>query len=317
MKARSIKPFSAFWEFVPERQLTALLVSAKPAHWTKNLLIFAALVFSGGLLKYYLLKYYLLTHCILGFGLFCIASSGVYIANDLFDRKKDRIHPFKQYRPIAAGLIDPTTALFWAIALQATALIGAFLLSLAFGYILLAYLLINAAYNLLFKKIALLDVFCVAFSLLLRAFAGAIIACAPMSLWLVGCTLALGLFMSLAKRRSEQKLLGVKAVSHRQSLKWYKTGRLDWLLYTSGMAVVIVYSIYAFFSETALQIGGDLMALTIPFVLFGVMRFFSLLGRDKQLSDPTRLVMGDSPLLINIFLWALSVILIIYGKFIL
>ena len=154
MKARSIKAFSAFCEFVPEEQLTALLVSAKPAHWTKNLLIFAALIFSGGLLKYYLL-----ISCVLGFGLFCIASSGVYIANDLFDRKKDRLHPLKQLRPIAAGLIDPTTALVWAITLQVIALIGGFLLSPAFGYILLAYLLIKAAYNLLFKKIALLDVF--------------------------------------------------------------------------------------------------------------------------------------------------------------
>ena len=312
MKARSIKPFSAFCEFVPEGQLTALLVSAKPAHWTKNLLIFAALIFSGGLLKYYLL-----TRCIIGFVLFCIASSGVYIANDLFDRQKDRLHPLKQNRPIAAGLINPTTGLLWAIALQAIALGGAFLLSAAFGYILLAYLLINVAYNLLFKKIALIDVFCVVFSLLLRAFAGATLACAPMSLWLIGCTLALGLFMSFAKRRNEQRLLGAKAVSHRQSLKWYKTGRLDWLLYTSATAVVIVYSIYSFASETALVIANGHMALTIPFVLFGVMRFFSLQDRDNLLSDPTRLVIKDRLFLINNLLWVISVILIIYGKFIL
>jgi 4-hydroxybenzoate polyprenyltransferase len=308
MKARSIDPVSTFCEFVPKGQLTALLVSAKPAHWTKNLLIFTALVFSGGLLKYYLL-----THCILGFGLFCIASSGVYIANDLFDRQKDRLHPLKQHRPIAAGFIDPTTALFWAIALQATALTGAFLLSAAFGYILLVYLLINTAYNLLFKKIALLDVFCIAFSLLLRAFAGAIISCAPMSRWLVGCTLALGLFMSFAKRRNEQKLLGEKAVSHRQSLKWYKTGRLDWFLYASATAAALVYVIYTFVSETALEIASGPLPLTIPFVLFGVMRLFSLLDCNNQLSDPSRLVLKDRFLLINNLLWVISVILIIYG----
>jgi 4-hydroxybenzoate polyprenyltransferase len=312
LKARSIKPFSAFWEFVPERQLTALLVSAKPAHWTKNLLIFAALVFSGGLLKYYLL-----THCILGFGLFCIASSGVYIANDLFDRKKDRIHPLKQLRPIAAGLIDPTTGLLRAITLQAIALTGAFLLSAAFGYILLAYLLLNGAYNLLFKKIAVIDVFCVTFSLLLRAFAGATLACAPMSLWLIGCTLSLGLFMSFAKRRNEQNLLGAKAAAHRQSLKWYKTGRLDWFVYASATTVVIFYTIYTFYSETALRIANGHMALTIPFVLFGVMRFFYLMDRDNQFSDPTRLVIKDRPLLINNLLWAVSVIFIIYEKSIL
>lgn len=308
MKARLINPVSAFCEFVPERQLTALLVSAKPAHWTKNLLIFAALIFSGGLLKYYLL-----THCIFGFGMFCIASSGVYIANDLFDRKKDRIHPLKQYRPIAAGLIDPNTALFWAFALQATSLTGAFLLSEAFGYILLVYLLTNAAYNLLFKKIAFVDVFCVAFSLLLRAFAGSIIACAPMSLWLVVCTLAIGLFMSFAKRRNEQKLLGEKAVSHRQSLKWYKTGRLDWFVYASAAVAALAYVIYTFVSETALGIASGHMPLTIPFVLFGVMRLFSLLDCNNQLSDPTRLVIKDRLLIINNLLWAISVILIIYG----
>jgi 4-hydroxybenzoate polyprenyltransferase len=312
LKARSIKPFSAFCEFVPEGQLTALLVSAKPAHWTKNLLIFAALIFSGGLLKYYLL-----TRCIIGFVLFCIASSGVYIANDLFDRQKDRLHPIKQNRPIAAGLINPTTGLLWAIALQAIALSGAFLLSAAFGYILLAYLLINVAYNLLFKKIALIDVFCVAFSLLLRAFAGATLACAPMSLWLIGCTLSLGLFMSFAKRRNERELLGANAADHRQSLKWYKTDRLDWFVYASGMAAVIVYSIYTFVSETALVIANGYMALTIPFVLFGVMRLFSLQDRDNLLSDPTRLVIKDRLFLINNLLWVISVILIIYGKFIL
>jgi len=288
------------------------LVSARPAHWTKNFLIFAALVFSGGLLKYYLL-----TRCILGFGLFCIASSGVYIANDLFDSKKDRIHPLKQLRPITAGLIDPPTALVWAITLQATALFGAFVLSAAFGYILLAYLLLNTAYNLLFKKIALMDVFCVAFSLLLRAFAGAALSEAPMSLWLIGCTMALGLFMSFAKRRNELQILGAKAASHRQSLKCYTLGSLDWLLYASAAAAIIGYLIYTFFSETALRIGDGLMPLTIPFVLFGVIRFFSLLDRGNQLSDPTRRVIKDRLLIINNLLWVISVILIIYSECIL
>jgi len=312
MKARSIKPVSISCELAPKGQLTALLVSARSAHWTKNFLIFAALVFSGGLLNYVLL-----TRCVLGLGLFCIACSGVYIANDLFDREKDRLHPLKKYRPLAAGLINGTTALVWAIMLQAIALAGAFLLSEGFGCILLAYLILSAAYNLLFKRTPLLDAFWVAFSLLLRAFAGAALADAPMSFWLIGCTLALGLFMSFAKRRNELQILGAKAVAHRQSLKWYKPVRLDLLLYASATAAVIGYGIYTFQSETALQAGDSFMALTNPFVFFGLIRFLFIYNRDNLLSDPTRLVMGDRPLLINNLLWSISVILIIYGKFIL
>jgi 4-hydroxybenzoate polyprenyltransferase len=312
MKARSINPFSILCEPVPKGQPTALLVSARPAHWTKNFLIFAALVFSGGLFKYDLLA-----RCLLGFGLFCIAGSGVYIANDLFDRRKDRLHPFKRCRPIAAGLVDPTTGLVWAVTLQTIALAGAFVLSADFGCILLAYLVLSVAYNLMLKKIAILDAFWVAFSLLLRAFAGAALAEAPMSLWLIGCTLALGLFMSFAKRRNELKLLGPRAAAHRQSLKWYRPGRLDWFCYAGAAVAVICYALYTIFSETALQIGGGLLSLTIPFVLFGLLRLFYLLDCENESSDPTRLLIKDRLLLTNNLLWSIAVVLIIYGKFIL
>jgi len=311
MRVQTIKPFSAFYQFAFAGQPTALLVGAKPMHWTKNLLIFVALVFSGTLLDIDAL-----THCILGFGLFCVAGSGAYIANDLFDREKDRLHPFKQYRPIAAGLIDPTTGLIWAVALQAIALAGAFLLSAAFGRILLVYLLLSVAYNLLLKKIAILDAFCVAISFLLRALAGATLALAPMSPWLIACTLCLGLFMSFAKRKNEGKLLGANAAAHRPSLNGYKPGWLDCFLYASAAAVVSVYAIYAFWSDTALQIGNGLMALTAPFVLFGVWRVLYLLNRDSEPSDPIRLMMEDRLLLVNNLLWAGSILITIYGNFI-
>jgi 4-hydroxybenzoate polyprenyltransferase len=308
MRAQSIKPHFVFAQFAPEVQPLALLVGSKPMHWAKNLLIFAALVFSEALFTCDVL-----TRCILGFGLFCVAGSGAYIANDLFDRETDRLHPCKQHRPIAAGLIDPTTGLISAAALQTIALAGAFLLSTCFGCILLAYLLLSAAYNLLFKNIAILDAFCVAFSFLLRAFAGASLACAPMSPWLIGCTLALGLFMSFAKRKKEGQLLGVDAAAHRPSLSGYKPGWLNWFLGASAAAVVIGYTSYTLWSATALQIGNNLMTLTVPFVWFGVWRFLHLLGRDNESSDPIRLLFADRLLIANNLLWAASVMLIIYG----
>jgi hypothetical protein len=123
--------------------------------------------------------------------------------------------------------------------------------------------------------------------------------------------------MSFAKRKNELQILGAKAAVHRQSLKCYTLGSLDWLLYASAAAAIIGYLIYTFFSETALRIGDGLMPLTIPFVLFGVIRFFSLLDRGNQLSDPTRRVIKDRLLIINNLLWVISVILIIYSECIL
>ena len=285
----------------------SLLISLRPGQWTKNLFVFAALVFAQRLND----PDAVLRASIV-FVLFCALSGAVYLVNDVSDREQDRRHPVKKHRPIAAGEVSPGLALAVAAVLGLAALGGAFMLGFPFFAIAATYLVLLSFYSLFLKHLVILDVLTVAAGFALRAAAGAAAIHVPISHWLIVCTTLLALFIALSKRRHELTLLTDTATDHRPILGDYTPYLLDQMISVVTASTVIAYAFYTISPETTARFGTDLLSLTIPFPLYGIFRYLYLVHRRDQGGSPAELVVNDRPLLICVALWALSVILIIY-----
>jgi 4-hydroxybenzoate polyprenyltransferase len=287
--------------------LLNLLVSLRPGQWTKNLFVFAALVFAQRL-------------TILGdvvrasaaFVIFCALSGAVYLVNDVLDREQDRRHPLKSARPIAAGAVAPGVALLTAMLLGLASLIAAFALGLPFFAAAAAYLVLLCSYSAFLKHIVILDVLTVAAGFTLRAAAGAAAIFVPMSHWLLVCTMLLALFIALSKRRHELTLLTETATHHRPILDDYTPYLLDQMISVVTASTLIAYAFYTISPETTEKFGTTQLALTIPFPLYGIFRYLYLVHRRDLGGSPAELLINDRPLLVCVVLWALSVILVIY-----
>ena len=291
----------------PRPVLLNLLISLRPGQWTKNLFVFAALVFAerlndGGAVA----------RSVAGFLIFCALSSTVYLINDVLDREQDRRHPLKAGRPIASGAIAPALALGVATVLGFAAIIIALGLGWLFFQIAAAYLLLLIAYSAFLKHIVILDVLTIAAGFTLRAAAGAAAIAVPMSHWLLVCTTLLALFIALSKRRHELTLLADKAIDHRPILGDYTPYLLDQMVSVVTASTLIAYAFYTISPETTEKFGTDLLSLTIPFPLYGIFRYLFLVHQRDKGGSPAELVVNDRPLLACVALWALSVILIIY-----
>jgi 4-hydroxybenzoate polyprenyltransferase len=284
-----------------------LLISLRPGQWTKNLFVFAALVFAqrltdaGAVLK-----------AIVAFLVFCALSSTVYLINDVLDREQDRRHPIKANRPIASGALGSTVALTVAAFLGGGALIAALALGWQFFQVSGAYLVLLIAYSAFLKHLVILDVLTIAAGFTLRATAGGAAIAVPISHWLLVCTTLLALFIALSKRRHELTLLTEKAIDHRPILGDYTPYLLDQMIAVVTASTVIAYAFYTISPETTAKFGTDLLSLTIPFPLYGIFRYLYLVHRRDLGGSPAELVINDRPLLICVALWSLSVILIIY-----
>jgi 4-hydroxybenzoate polyprenyltransferase len=285
----------------------SLLISLRPGQWTKNLFVFAALVFAQRLND----PDAVLRASIV-FVLFCALSGAVYLVNDVSDREQDRRHPVKKHRPIAAGAVSPGLALAVAAVLGLSALGGAFMLGIPFFAIAAAYVGLLSFYSVFLKHHVILDVLTVAAGFALRAAAGAAAIHVPISHWLIVCTTLLALFIALSKRRHELTLLTDTATDHRPILGDYTPYLLDQMISVVTASTVIAYAFYTISPETTQKFGTDLLSLTIPFPLYGIFRYLYLVHRRDQGGSPAELVVNDRPLLICVGLWALSVILIIY-----
>ncbi len=285
----------------------SLLISLRPGQWTKNLFVFAALVFAQRLND----PEAVLRASIV-FVLFCALSGAVYLVNDVSDREQDRRHPVKKHRPIAAGEVSPGLALAVAAVLGLAALGGAFMLGFPFFAIAATYVVLLSFYSLFLKHLVILDVLTVAAGFALRAAAGAAAIHVPISHWLIVCTTLLALFIALSKRRHELTLLTDTATDHRPILGDYTPYLLDQMISVVTASTVIAYAFYTISPETTQKFGTDLLSLTIPFPLYGIFRYLYLVHRRDQGGSPAELVVNDRPLLICVGLWALSVILIIY-----
>lgn len=290
-------------------QLIYLLQSLRLKQWIKNFFIFAPLIFSGKLFQIPLL-----IKTIQVFFLFSFLASGNYLINDLLDLKKDRVHPEKRKRPLASGRLKVPVAVIGAILLLTFPLIESFLINNRLGAVFVSYFLLILFYSLFLKKFVIIDVFVIAIGFILRVAVGTIAISVPISDWILICTLFLALFLGFCKRRHELALLSENNTLHRASLGGYSPYLLDQMIAISTTSTILSYTLYTVSPETIRHIGTDHLLYTVPFVIYGIFRYLFLVHKKNEGGSPTEIVLKDKAILITIFLWALAVCLILYGK---
>jgi 4-hydroxybenzoate polyprenyltransferase len=286
-----------------------LLASMRPEQWTKNLIVFAALIFGQRLFDPAAVGFSLAA-----FLIFCALSGVVYLMNDVNDRDADRVHPLKRLRPIAMGDVSPTVAIGVAVVVGTAALAGAFWVRSEFGWIAAAYLALFGVYTRVLKHIVILDVLTIAIGFVLRAAAGAAAIAVPMSQWLLVCTILLALFLGLSKRRHELTLLAGTATGHRRILEEYSPYLLDQMIGVVTASTLVAYIIYCTSPETTERFGTTQLVLTTPFPIYGIFRYLYLV-HQKGRGSPSEVLLTDRPLVACIILWGLTVIAIIYRPF--
>jgi len=286
-----------------------ILSSMRIQQWIKNFFIFAALIFSGNL---FILKDFLLTTA--GFILFSLLASGVYIFNDIIDIEHDRNHPLKSHRPLPSGKLSKSIALISSLVLILLSITVSFILKTQFAVILLIYLIINVWYSYHLKNVVILDVMTIAAGFVLRVVSGAVIIDVPTSEWLIICTILLSLFLGFSKRRHELLILENSANSHRSVLQDYSPYFLDQMIGIVTATTVMSYALYTISEETIRKFGTKNLIYTVPFVLYGIFRYLYLVHKKEKGGNPTKLMLTDIPLLLNVILWIIVAIIIIYGK---
>lgn len=288
----------------------SVLHSLRPEQWTKNLLVFAALLFARRLFDPAAVLL-----ALAAFAIFCGLSGAVYLLNDVSDRESDRQHPVKRHRPIAAGHVSAPTAIAWALVLIALSLSLSFWLQTGFGIAAAAYLILQAAYTRVLKHVVILDVMAIAFGFVLRAIAGGLVIGVPISDWLVICTILLALFLGLSKRRHELTLLAAGAAGHRRILEEYDSYLLDQMIAVVAAATLVAYIIYCLSPETTARFGTHWLVLTVPFPIYGLFRYLYIVHRKDGGGNPSEMLLTDRPLLSCVGLWGLTVVAVIYRPF--
>jgi 4-hydroxybenzoate polyprenyltransferase len=262
-----------------------LVASLRPRQWTKNLLVFAGLIFSQGLHEPALVA-----RSTLAFMLFCLLSGGVYLINDVVDAERDRAHPQKRQRPVASGRLSVKVALAAGVALLVGASAAGFLLSARFGAVSVGF----------------------AAGFVLRALAGVVVLDIPFSHWFLLCTSLLALFLTFGKRRHELIALEGGAAEHRPILSEYSPQLLDQMIAVVTASTLMAYALYTVAPETQARLGTSLLPLTIPFVLYGIFRYLYLLYRRDLGGNPSEHLLTDRALLLDIGLWGVTVIVVLY-----
>jgi len=286
------------------RDVVSLL---RPTQWSKNAVLFAALMFSK-----HLFNLDAVVVVSLGFVAFCALASGTYVMNDLWDCDRDREHPLKSLRPLPSGRVRRGTAVAMAVGLVVVGLAGTALLSRWFGVLAGLYFLLQLAYTFWLKEVVILDVMAIASGFVIRAVAGGVIIAVPVSPWLIICTFLLALFLGFSKRRHELILLEARAIDHRASLKEYSPYFLDQMIAVVTASTVVAYAIYTVSPEVREKLGTDKLYLTIPFVLFGIFRYLYLVHQREEGGNPTQLLLSDQPLLLDVLLWIVTAALLLY-----
>lgn len=288
-----------------------LLVSLRPGQWTKNLLVFAPLIFAVRLFDVEAV-----IRSVEAFTIFCGLSGVVYLINDIADREHDRRHPVKSRRPIASGALPVPVAGGAALVIGAGAMTSAFALGWRFGAVSAAYIALQCLYSGPLKHIVIVDVLTLAIGFVLRAVAGAVAIGVSISHWLLVCTILLALFIGLAKRRHELVLLADGATGHRPILSEYSAYLLDQMIAVVTASTLIAYIFYTISPETEQKFGTSWLGLTIPFPLYGIFRYLYLVHRREGGGSPADLLLNDRPLLACVTLWVVAVVLIIYHPFV-
>ena len=281
-----------------------LLISLRPKQWTKNLLVYMALLFSLG--ETWHLRDVdswlpLLGKATATFVLFCLVCSAEYLVNDIRDRETDLLHPQKRLRPIASGRLSVATAGAWATALAAVGLAGSFALEPRVGFVVLGYTGVTLAYSFYLKHVVLLDLMIIAAGFVLRAMAGAFVIDVPISPWLYVVTALGALFLAISKRRAELVLLKEDANQHRPILDEYTPQLLDQMASIVTASTLVAYGLYTF-TAAALPANHSMM-LTTPFVLYGIFRYLYLVHARGEGGSPEEVLLKDWPLIVDVLLW--------------
>ncbi|MGQ9618259.1 MAG: decaprenyl-phosphate phosphoribosyltransferase [Candidatus Aminicenantia bacterium] len=281
--------------------------SLRPRHWTKNLFIFAGIIFSKNLLNTdYFLK------VIFAFFIFSIISGCGYLINDLKDMERDILHPKKSKRPIPSGKLKKSTAIVLVSIFLPFFLFLAFSLGKKFFLASFLYILLDLIYSFYLKSIIILDVLSISFFFLLRVLAGTWIINVETSPWLLICTILVSLFLGLGKRRYEILTLE-KAAEHRLSLKVYTQPFLDQMIAIATSSTLIAYIIYTLSEDTTKKFGTKNLFITLPFVMYGIFRYLYLIYSKNLGGNPEEALLSDIPFFLSILLWGIAVILVIYG----
>lgn len=294
---------------------------ARPIHWIKNLALFAALIFSGNLfVKVYVYKVFW------AFIVFNLATSASYIFNDVLDVKSDRLHPIKKRRPVASGKLPVPIALVTALALALFALYWSTTLSSLFFFLVLLYLVLQAAYSLGLKNIPIIDILIIAAGFIIRVYAGAFVIDAHLSVWFLLCVISVALFLASGKRRAELNILKSSPGVTRKSLSKYRRELLNSYVTMFGNAAWMSWALFTFFESPKASLSvwlllaelsrtttiNKLLMVTIPIAIFGIMRYESLIFEGRS-EAPEKLLLTDKALVTSVLLWLGLVVWILYG----
>ena len=282
-------------------------LSVRPVQWTKSGMVFLPLAFSfneewsaADLGRFW----ELLASTVLGAVVFIALSGAVYVINDIFDRKRDQLHPSKRRRPIASGALPLGAAIGLASVLLVGSLAGSYLLDTGFGIVASVFLVLNLAYSSYIKNLVLLDVMVVGSGYLLRVLAGALVIDVEMSPWLY-TTIGLGaLFIALGKRYSEFKAEEGTPGNQRLVLRKYSEPLLSQMITVTSTATLVAYSLYTF--SAANVPANHSMMLTIPFVVFGLFRYLYLINQTTEAESPEMVIIKDPPLVVDLLLWGVT-----------
>ncbi len=280
--------------------VSGLIRLLRPKQWTKNLLLFAALLFS-----FEEIRTETILATLLGFILFSLVAGCVYILNDFVDRDRDRQHPVKRYRPMASGQVNPSHALLFGIILLILSVGTAFMINPLFGVLCIVYFLLNVSYSFVLKHLVILDMMTIAAGFVLRAIAGGVLIHVPFTPWFLICTMLLSLFLAIGKRRNELTLLEGNTGSHRKVLDNYSITLLDQFNTIVTTATIISYSLFTFTSDRTIH-----LMWTIPLVIYGMFRYLYLIHMKNQGGSPDRVLFEDKPILITVMLYVISVVTI-------
>jgi len=304
---------------VEKPRFTTYLQALRVNQWIKNFIVFTAIIFTGKLFDSPLFL-----HTTSAFFVFCLLSSTSYLLNDIIDYPYDKKHPIKKNRPIASGEISIQHATFIVFILTIVSLITSLFFSLPFFLIALLFILLHFFYSLYLKKFPTIDIFTISFSFMLRVLAGEIVSGYHIPIWLLLTIFFVSLFMATIKRHAE---LVVHGKETRESLYRYKTHFLDFLSTTFAAGTMLAYATYTYmekipqvrtiFSPLTSQILPDFearkwMMITVPLVVYGVVRYAQLLYEKEQGERPEKIITQDVPLIATIALWILIIILLIY-----
>jgi 4-hydroxybenzoate polyprenyltransferase len=298
--------------------LRGIVKTLRPHQWVKNLFVLAPMFFHKDVFVATsvgtALNLHVTGRAFAATAVFCLLAGSIYTINDVADVAADRLHPVKRYRPIASGAVP--TGVAWAVAgtLVVVSLGMAYLIAPALAVVAGVYFAENLAYTFKLKKVAFLDVGLISFGFVLRVLAGGIATDVHVSNYMIACTALLSVFLGFGKRRQELGL--ANAGKQRAALEAYTPASLNWAMALTGTATAAVYVAYTLDPETRAAFHSNYLWLTAPSVVFGIARFLQLVsgraGRGHKAESPTQEMLSDVPFVLNLVVWVIVVVAIVY-----